>query len=392
MSMKMLWVAVISAGLLGCSRGRPEPALQPERAEASRVATVELEAQTHFGIGVGPARRERLAEYLDVVGTVQPVGSRVAQVRPLARGRVLEVLAGVGDRVHRGQPLVRFDNIEAGELTAQLVSAKAELDRLKVQVASQARMSERNRRLVELGALAQQELERSRAETEALEQSARGQESVIAGLAARLNRFESGEHGAGPSTTTDIRAPFAGVVISAKVASGDVIDPGSELLTVADLSQVWVQAEVYEKDLGLLRVGQTAIISVDAYPNQPFRGRVTYISDALDPQTRTAKVRCETPNPATLLKLDMFANIQLPTTFQRDAITVPADAVQQLDGKDVVFIRKAPNQFEARDVSVGRLVNETREILSGLSEGEPVVTQGSFHLKSVLIGRSLGEE
>jgi cobalt-zinc-cadmium efflux system membrane fusion protein len=161
---------------------------------------------------------------------------------------------------------------------------------------------------------------------------------------------------------------------------------------VTDLTEVWVQAEVYEKDLGRLRIGQPAVIAVDTYPEQPFKGRVTYISDLLDPQTRTAKVRCEVPNPAARLKLDMFAPVQLPTTFDRDVVAVPADAIQQVEGKDVVFVRKAATRFEVREIRAGKLVNGLREIVSGLSEGEPVVTEGSFHLKSVLVGKSVGEE
>jgi cobalt-zinc-cadmium efflux system membrane fusion protein len=350
------------------------------------VAVIEAEAQDHFGIKVSPAKRERLSEYLQVVGTVQPVNSRVAQIRPLARGRLVEVLAQVGDRVGAGQPLARFDNIEAGELAAQLASARAELSRVKVQVAAQATQAERNRRLADLGAAARKDYEQSRAEQQALEESVRAQESVVAGFAAKLERFG----GAGAETV--IRSPFAGVIIKAGAAPGEVAGPETELFTLADLSGVWVQAEVYEKDLAQLRIGQQAIITVDTYPERPFQGRVTYISDILDPHTRTAKVRCEVANPGALLKLDMFATVQLPTTFQREVIAVPSDAVQQVEGKNVVFVRKAPTRFEAREVGLGKVVNGRREIVSGLAEGEPVVTDGSFHLKSVLAGKNLGEE
>jgi len=118
---------------------------------------------------------------------------------------------------------------------------------------------------------------------------------------------------------------------------------------VADISRVWVQAEVYEKDLGRIQLGQSAMIHVDTYPDEPFAGKVTYISDVLDPQTRTAKIRCEVPNSKVLLKLDMFAIVQLPTTFSRQTLAVPVGAIQQLDGKTVVFVRRGATQFETRD-------------------------------------------
>jgi cobalt-zinc-cadmium efflux system membrane fusion protein len=171
-----------------------------------------------------------------------------------------------------------------------------------------------------------------------------------------------------------------------------MVEPSTELFTVADISRVWVQAEVYEKDLGRLQVGQSAIIHVDTYPDQAFAGKVTYISDALDPQTRTAKVRCEVANAGIRLKLDMFATIQLPTTFNRQAIAVPIGAIQQLETKTVVFVQRGAAQFEAREITPGKNVNGQVEVVAGLREGEPVVIVGAFHLKSIVAGKDLGEE
>ena len=177
----------------------------------------------------------------------------------------------------------------------------------------------------------------------------------------------------------------------AEVAPGEVVDTGTELFSIADITEVWVQAEVYEKDLGRIHAGQLASISVDTYPEK-FSGEVTYISDILDPQTRTAKVRCVVPNKKLLLKLDMFASVDVPTTFSRKAVAVPAGAIQQMEGKNVVFVRKSEEKFEAREVKTGNTVEGQTEITSGLAEGEPIVVQGAFHLKSIVLGESLGEE
>ena len=109
---------------------------------------------------------------------------------------------------------------------------------------------------------------------------------------------------------------------------------------------------------------------------------MTYISDVLDPQTRTARVRCEVPNHEMRLKTDMFANIELPTkSSEEHAIAVPASALQQVEGKNVVFIRHSQTQFERREVATGLTVNNQTEIVTGLKPGELVVTQGAFHLK-----------
>ena len=127
-----------------------------------------------------------------------------------------------------------------------------------------------------------------------------------------------------------------------------MIDAGHETFTVANLSKVWVQAEVYEKDLGRIHLGQNAAIKVDTYPDESFSGRVVYISDVLDPQTRTARVRCEVDNQDHRLKTDMFVNVDLPTLSSKQGIAVPSSALQTVEGKTVVFVRHSPTKFEAR--------------------------------------------
>lgn len=358
----------------------------------ANVIEMGLEAQKHVGLKIAPAEIVQLTEYLQVTGTVQPVDSRVNQVRPLARGRLEDVLVKVGDRVRKGQPLARYDNIEARDLVSQHATAQAELGRMKVQLVALAKQAERARKLTEIGAAAQKDYELSVAEQQSMEQNIRSQESVLDGIAARLRRFGVTPGDDGSAAGQIIQAPFDGVILKVNSAPGKVVEPSDELFTIADLSQVWVQAEVYEKDLGRIRIGQMATITVDTYPGERFAGRVTYIGDFLDPQTRTARVRCEVSNPGTRLKLDMFASVQLPTTFSRKAVAVPQAALQQLDGKTVVFVSKGPTAFEVRTVKSGNTVQSQTEIAEGLSAGEPIVVQGAFHLKSIVAGKELGEE
>ena len=351
-----------------------------------------LSAQQHIGLQGSAASLTHMQEYLRATGTVQPIDSRVASVRPLARGRIVEVHAKVGDRVKAGQTLAVFDNVEAGELIAQLQSARAELEQRKARLAPASRQSERSRRLADIGAGSEKDFESSQAEQQEIEASIRSQQAAINGIEVRLRRFGISNASAPSSFLTALKAPFAGVVTKAQASTGDFVDESREVFAVANLSQVWVQAEVYEKDLGRIRVGQNASITVDTYPNEHFNGRVAYISDVLDPQTRTARVRCEVANGDLKLKTDMFASIELPTKFDKQALTVPTSALQEVEGKSVVFIRRSQTQFEKRDVEKGATVNGQTEITRGLKVGEPVVTQGSFHLKSILAGGELGEE
>ncbi len=387
-----LIVGALCLVLASCSKTKPEESPEKEKKAASGLVTMEPAAQQHVGMKISPAKMTQLTEYLQVTGTVQPVDSRVSQVRSLARGRLLEVRAKVGDRVRAGQELARIDNLEAGELTAQLASARADLQRFKVLLAAQGKQVDRNKKLSEIGAAPLKDYEQSRAEFQAQEESVRSQEGVIAGLTARLRRFGKSESDPTAAVVSAITAPFDGIITKAVTAPGEVVESLTELFTVADISHVWVQAEVYEKDLGRIQVGQSAIIHVDTYPDETFAGKVTYISDALDPQTRTAKVRCEVSNDRVRLKLDMFATVQLPTTFRRMAVAVPVGAIQQLEAKTVVFVQRGAAQFEAREITMGKNVNGQVEVLAGLREGEPVVTVGAFHLKSIIAGKDLGEE
>lgn len=388
----LLLVATLSLGALSCSK--PQAETKPEVNENNREpATVMmgLEAQRHVGMQFATVSVSQLTEYLQVTGTVQPVDSKVANIRPLARGRIQEVVVRVGDRVAGGQPLASFDNIEAGELASRYASARAELERLKVQWAAISRVVDRNWRLTQIGAIPAKDYEASQAEQEALAESIKAHESELAGIAARLRRFGLDETSAHPTTLTWIRAPFAGVVTKVQASPGEVVTPELVLFSIVDLSRVWVQAEVYEKDLGRIRLDQSAFITVDAYPGERFPGRVTYMSDFLDPQTRTARVRCEVPNGDLRLKLDMFVLVKLPTKFSRQGIAIPSGAIQELEGKNVVFVRKGPTKFEIRRVQPGTVIDARTEIRSGLREGEAIVVQGAFHLKSVALGKELAE-
>jgi len=387
-----IFVALLLAGCNGKKAQNKESESTAESAENSNLVEMSVSAQQHIGMQVAPAALTQLSEYLRATGTVQPIDSRIGVVGPLARGRIMEVRAKVGDRVGAGQTLAIFDNIEAGELLSQEQSARAELERLKAQLIPAARQVERSRRLADIGAGAERDFESNKAEKEGIEANIRSQESVIEGIRQRLHRFGVSDGNPRGTYLTPLKAPFAGLITKAQASPGDRVDAGREVFTVADLTQVWVQAEVYEKDLGRIRVGQSAFITVDTYPGQSFEGKVSYIGDALDPQTRTARVRCEVSNLDLRLKTDMFANIELPTKFSKQAIAIPSAALQVVEGKNVVFIRHSQAQFEKREVEKGVTVKQQTEILRGLRQGEPVVTQGAFHLKSILAGGELGED
>jgi cobalt-zinc-cadmium efflux system membrane fusion protein len=219
-------------------------------------------------------------------------------------------------------------------------------------------------------------------------------ERKLSRLGVSPEELEGFRKGADPNAASRsaVTAPFAGVVTEVHAAPGELINPERELFTVADLSRVWLQADVYQKDIAKIRVGQDAQVTVDAYPGETFTGRVTHISDVLDAGTRTAKVRCEVANRDGRLKHQMFATLALPVSALRESIVIPATSVQDIDGVPTVFVRIDEEHFETRPVRIGSAFSGSVEVAEGLKTGERVVTEGALMLKSKLKLRVEEEE
>jgi RND family efflux transporter MFP subunit len=183
--------------------------------------------------------------------------------------------------------------------------------------------------------------------------------------------------------TLRINAPRDGVVVEKLVVDGQLVEPGMKLYRLADLGTVWVQSQIYEQDLPLVRLGQEATVSLSYLPDRKFRGRVTYIYPTVDEKTRTAKVRMEFHNPGYLLKPGMFATVELAAELSPSALLVPDMAVLRSGEKNTVFVALEGGKFEPRAVAVGaRAEGNMYQVLSGLKEGERVVTSGQFMLDS----------
>ena len=405
-------VAVIGTVAILTMRGRGRSAAEAPATEVALPAgVVELtsDAQRTGGVQTATVTMQPLPTELSVTGTVAPVEQRVSHVRPLARGVVERVSVTLGQRVRRGDPLVTFDNIELGERSGEFLAQAATLRQAQADLAVRERMYKRAQSLIAIEAVSQQELELRRAEFDNARATVASQQAQLARIEEQLHRFgfseadvrnlesggESAESGAasnGHRTASHnvLRAPFDGVITNYDVAPGEFVDPEKDLLTVSDLSQVWVLADVYEQDIAKLGTGRDVQISVDAYPDRPFTGRLTYVSDVIDPKTRTAKVRCVVDNPDGALKLDMFVRVLIPTSTAREAVTVPGAAVQQIDGQPVVFVRQTPTKFERRNVKTGATAGDVVEITSGLEPGAVIATAGTLSLKTALLRERVG--
>jgi cobalt-zinc-cadmium efflux system membrane fusion protein len=368
------------------------------------VVELSPEAVTNAGVAIVEATSRQLPLSIDLTGRVAAEDARVAHIRPLARGLVERVWVDLGQRVSRDQPLVTYDNIQLGELVGEYLAAKAVLQQAEAELDVKRRVVERGRALIELEAIARQELDLREAELKTAEASVARDQATVRRVEVQLHRFglsdadltqlspTGGESPHPEASHAILRAPFDGVVTTYDIAQGEVVEPERELFTITDLSQVWVLADIYEKDIAKVRAGTDAVVRVDAYPDRMFSGRVTYITDLIDPQTRSAKARVVVANPDAALKLDMFARVSVPTADVRNTLVVPVAAVQTIDNQSVVFVRTGETRFERRVVETGATTGDDMEIRSGLQAGEPVVSTGSFHLKTALLRERIGDE
>jgi len=373
-----------------------------EPAGPSDVVQISPESQRDVGIAVEPAELRTLQGTLSATGTVSEDPGRVAHIRPLARGLVEKIYARLGDRVSAGDPLIEYDNIELGLAVGEYLSAQAELQRGLTDLEVKKKILERSKAMLREGAVAQTTHDLRDAEYRDAEAKVAGARATVAKIAEQIRRYgwtdedmanlPSKQDASGHSISHSIlKAPFSGVVTSFHAAASEVVEPSTELLAITDMSSLWVLADIYEKDLSQIRTGKAVRLRVASYPGKVFEGRITYVADVIDPKSRTAKVRCVVRNEGGLLKLEMFATIEIPVEQTNRVLAVPDSSIQQIDGKLVVFVRKSETEFQKREVRTGIQSQGYTEILSGIKAGESVASQGSFVLKTAFLKHLIGQ-
>lgn len=179
----------------------------------------------------------------------------------------------------------------------------------------------------------------------------------------------------------DIYSPVSGTIMDIKMRQGDYVMEGSEVYTIADLSRVWMLADVYEYEFSKVSLGSEVEVTADAFPGRAFRGRIAFIDPSVNPESRTVKVRVDLPNPSGVLKPEMFVNARIFSKAQR-GITIPASAVLYTGNRNVAWVEVEPNVFEPRDLKLGLRSGDEYIVLAGLEEGESVVSQGGFLIDS----------
>ena len=366
------WSASSGPGAMpAASQTSPPPATVAAATPTAEVRiTLSAEMLARAAIAILPAGQRSVTTVLRVPGIVTADTYRQTIVTPLVGGRVEAVGVELGAAVRPGQVLARVYSPEVAEARERYVSAQAMLN-------AHDRELQRLQRLREIGAASQRELEQAHAEHAA-------QVSGIETARARLALLGAEEATTAGASTFLVRAPSTGVVTARAVNPGQNVDPAMGLFTISDLSSIWVVADVYERDLSAVRVGQAARVTAGAYPDQVLAGRVTYIDPEMRTDTRTARVRVQVPNTSGHLRIGMFADVRIDRPSAVESVVVPKSAVQTIGERHVVYV-PVPGQagaFVEREIYSGVTDGDALAVLSGLTVGETVVTAGSFFLRA----------
>ena len=314
-------------------------------------------------------------------GKIEANPNRVSRVLLPVAGRISTVLVRLGDAVAERQPLLTIESPDADAGESAYLQAGASLTQARAaQLKAQADL-DRATDLYEHNAIAQKEVlnaQNALAQAKAAVEQAQAQrEQAVRRLA--LLGLKPGDFG----QKITVHAPLAGKVLEINVAPGEYRnDTNAPLMTIADLSTVWVSSDVPESYIRFIQVGERVDTELVAYPGETFRGRVTRIADTVDPQTRTVKVRAEMDNSRGRLRPDMFGRIR-HTESVRPTPVVPAGAVIQGDGQSVVFVEQSPGRFEQRQITIGKRSDSLLGVERGLRPGERVVVDGAMLLKGL---------
>jgi membrane fusion protein, heavy metal efflux system len=376
---------------------RPPAPAAPEPASAKVPGgTVVLteSAAKEAGLVVSPVASVTRRDQLEAPGVLALDERRTARIGSQVDGKVVEVFVQIGDRIGAGKELAHMISPLVHEAWAAYRKAVAERRKAQSDLKLAVQFDERAARLFADKAISEQEVQRARANRVSAEEAlniieteVRRSEEELEHLGVTNKEDPSGESG----EQIPVRSPLAGVVLEKLITEGGAVTPGAPLFVVSDLASLWALAEIDETALPHVQTGAPVEVRVAAYPTESFAGTITWVADTVNPKTRRITVRCALPNPAGRLKPDMYATVMLGEGEPRPVVVVPSQAVQDIEGKPVVFVETAKGRYVRRDVTVGADVGGQIEIRAGLRAGERAVVAGAFLLKSELLKSSAPE-
>lgn len=373
--------------LIGCGT-KPDTTNQetatrvPEAASSTGEVRLPVNSPQLQRIKVATVQAARVA--LDEVvapGKIESNPNRISRVVMPVAGRVTRVMVAVGDAVTEGQPLLTIQSPDASTATSTYQQTLARLGETRATLAKAEADLSRVKDLYAGRAIAQKEVVSAEA---ALAQAKSAGEQAQATQDESLRRLEIlGVKPGDTNPTIQVRAPLAGKILDLSVTSGEYRnDTSAPLMTIADLSSVFMAADVPESQIRLVTRGETVKITLSAYPDEVFTGTVARIADVVDPLTRTIKVRAALNNAQGRLRPDMFGEIRHEETFKRVPV-VPSSAVVQSDKRSIVYREKSQGVYEPVTITFGKQDGDRVPVLTGLAAGDRIVIDGGMLLKGV---------
>lgn len=397
--MKLFLALTLIAGTLllkGCASEAPLAKVETPSANTSPRSIIKLDRQEEKQLQLDTAivRTCILPETVEFPGQVHPDANLTTPVISLMPGRIEFVRVLLGDRVHKGEILaeIRSDEVAQVEsdLLREILNLETDENTATVELKLAATLYERKKQLFQDGIaaksdvdIAERDLQHHKAVLDSIKQK---RQAAIKIAGERLRLF-----GVLPleiqrllkeraiDNTFEIVAPRDGIITERNADTGQLIDNSHGLFVVSDLSRVWIMSQIFEKDIAKIKINTPAKVTIDSYPNKIFTGKIDYINQNLDEETRTMSARVSLDNKEFLLKPNMFARITA-RTGNRTVIVVPQEAVQKIGETNLVYIQEKPDTFREQKVVLGQHSDGLIEIKKGLIPGQRVVTKGSLQL------------
>ena len=369
-ALSLMCVFIMSVMLAACKPAKNEE----EKKVVVDPYVVELTPALQEKIKLVKVGEAEIREVLRIPGSIQVDEQRIARIGAPVTGRVVDIDAVLGQSVKRGETLATLNSTELAQ--NQLVYIKA-----LQQIDLHSKAVERARILLESDVISKAELQRRESELSGAqaELNAANDQLQVLGMSpqsiAKLSKSSQ------MRSMSSVTSRIAGTVINRQINLGQVVQPADELFVVADLSRVWAVAEVPEREVDLIEKGQEVDIEIPALNTAPIKGKLIYIGDVVNPQTRTVTVRSELNNAKAAIKPDMLVSM-LVQSKPTSKLSVPVQAIVREEDKDHVFVQIAPNKYRLREVTVGDDYHGMVAIVNGIEAGEVVVGEGAFHLNN----------
>ncbi|MGV3667048.1 MAG: efflux RND transporter periplasmic adaptor subunit [Leptospira bouyouniensis] len=340
---------------------------------------ISQEIQKNHPFSVVYLQERALEEELQLPGTVSYDMNNVAKVGSRVNGRILQVFVKEGEYVKKGTAIASIQSVDLGTTEANYLKARARLEALKVQ-------ADRAKDLYERKVTSAKEYEMSLMDYKSVKAEMETSRNALENLGLNETEIANLEAGKYNSKNLYIRTPISGTVTEREAIIGQAVNARDNLFTVADLSVLWINLEVYEKDLASIRMGNEAKVIPIGSKDESLRAVVSHVGDVIDPIKKTAEIRLEVRNSKGKLRPGQSVTATVVGAMVASSVNkakvIPSDCIHKIEGENFIFIRNPDGSFSAKKIGIGKLYDNWVEVTEGVGSGEAIVEEGSFVLKS----------